>query len=447
MAVKKRVRRFIIFLCLIVLVIGAVIVSWKLWFDPYRGTVTAFSPTKGLDTVLTSDQAVDDLDYIAGHLKERHPACVEGLPDNVQAAYEREREFLTAQREVSVVTLWQSAARFLASLGDAHTNVVAFYEEAEYLPLSFRWENDILVISGGKYDGYTVLQISDIPVHELYERFREQFSYELESWAQHAFASRLNRSQYLSFVGIDLQGDIPLVLQSPKEGEPITVSFALQSEAVSEQRQTEPFFEYELDLEKGVGIFTLRQCDYNEEYRAGLREFFTEVHENNIHSVIVDLRGNPGGNSRVSNEFIRYLPVENYGAVSATVRYGPYVLQNEPQLQKNDRLEPTFHGDVYVLTSTNTFSSAMYFAMLLSDNGLATMIGEIPGNMPSSYGDILYFQTPNARLRLSVSYKYFLRADASKEDLPLIPDIQVPAEEALNEALRLAVSGNPRLSL
>ena len=240
-----------------------------------------------------------------------------------------------------------------------------------------------------------MLQISDIPVHELYERFREQFSYELESWAQHAFASRLNRSQYLSF----------------------------------------------------VGIFTLRQCDYNEEYRAGLREFFTEVHENNIHSVIVDLRGNPGGNSRVSNEFIRYLPVENYGAVSATVRYGPYVLQNEPQLQKNDRLEPTFHGDVYVLTSTNTFSSAMYFAMLLSDNGLATLIGEIPGNMPSSYGDILYFQTPNARLRLSVSYKYFLRADASKEDLPLIPDIQVPAEEALNEALRLAVSGNPRLSL
>ena len=89
----------------------------------------------------------------------------------------------------------------------------------------------------------------------------------------------------------------------------------------------------------------------------------------------------------------------------------------------------------------------MYFAMLLSDNGLATLIGEIPGNMPSSFGDILYFQTPNARLRLSVSYKYFLRADAFKEDLPLIPDIQVPAEEALNEALRLAVSGNPRLSL
>jgi hypothetical protein len=65
------------------------------------------------------------------------------------------------------------------------------------------------------------------------------------------------------------------------------------------------------------------------------------------------------------------------------------------------------------------------------------VVGEIPGNMPSSYGDILCFQTPNALLAFTVSYKYFTRPDASKSKLPLIPDIQVPARDALGEAKRL----------
>ena len=433
----KWLRRSAIIVGVIVLVTLALIVSWKLWFDPYRGTVTAFSPTMGLDAVFTSAHALEDLDYIAARLTERHPACVKGLSDNVLAAYEREREFLAAQPEVSVLTLWQSAARFMASLGDAHTFPAPIQNNVEYLPVSFRWVNGALLISGGNYEGYTVLQINGTPVDEIYERFRDQFSYELEAWAQYAFATRLNRSPYLAFVGIDVNTDIQLVLENPADGEPVTASFALQGEAVIEPRQAKPFFEYKLDLDRGVGIFTLRQCDYNEEYRSGLRNFFTEVNENNIHSVIVDLRGNPGGNSLVSDEFVRYLPVESYGTVSANVRFGPYVWTYNPQGEKNDRLEPTFNGDVYILTSTDSFSSAMYFAMLISDNGLGTVIGEIPGNMPSSYGDILYFQTPNAGLALTVSHKYFRRPDVLKDALPLVPDIQVPAENALDEALRL----------
>ncbi len=55
--------------------------------------------------------------------------------------------------------------------------------------------------------------------------------------------------------------------------------------------------------------------------------------------------------------------------------------------------------------------------------------------MPTSYGDILYFQTPNANLIFTVSYKYFIRLDSSKADLPLIPDIQVPADNVMEGAI------------
>lgn len=146
-----------------------------------------------------------------------------------------------------------------------------------------------------------------------------------------------------------------------------------------------------------------------------------------------DLRGN----SLVANEFIRYLPAESYLTGASEVRFGPVLRKNKPQIRKNQHITPVFSGDVYVLTGTDTFSSAMDFATLLSDNKLGTVVGEIPGNMPSSYGDILYFQTPNAHLVFTVSYKYFIRPDASKSDSPLIPDVTVSAKDALTETMRL----------
>jgi C-terminal processing protease CtpA/Prc len=129
--------------------------------------------------------------------------------------------------------------------------------------------------------------------------------------------------------------------------------------------------------------------------------------------------------------------VQSYFTGSSEVRVGSIIWKNRPQNRKNQQLEPVFSGDVYILTSANTFSAAMDFAVLISDNGLGVVVGESPGNMPSSYGDILYFQTPNARLACAVSYKYFVRPDASKSDSPLMPDVQVPAKNAMMEAILL----------
>ncbi len=426
-----------IFLCIVVLCGAALWGVWKIWFDPYRGTVTSFHPSKKLETVLSGPQAVKDLDYLARRLTERHPACVNGLPDKVQIEYERERMRITSLPGVPVLSLWQSAARLLASLGDAHTAVGVNYENAKSLPLSFIWKNDALICSSGEYDGYTVIEIGDIPVSDLYKCFLAQFSYELETWARHSFASRLNRSEYLSFVGVDTREEVSLVLENPDDGGLITETFALQENATADTGEVLPNFDYTIDQVVGVGIFTLRQCVYGEEYKSELQNFFTAVGEQGIHSVIVDLRDNPGGNSLVANEFLRYLPPENYLSGSSDVRIGPVLWKNKPQNQKNQQLTPIFPGDVYVLTGTDTFSSAMDFAALISDNKLGTIIGEIPGNMPSSFGDILRFQTPNARLIFTVSYKYFVRPDPSKSDLPLIPDVQIPAENALEEAIRL----------
>ena len=433
----KYIKHIGIFVCIFALCGTALWGAWQLWFNPYRSTVSILWPSEELEDVLTTQQAVEDLDYIVHRLIERHPACINGLTGNVQFEYERERAGIAVLQEVSVLSLWQSAARVLSSLGDAHTAVGVNYENSAHLPLTFAWKDDKMICLGDEYEGYIVVEVGNISIDDLYQRFLSQFSYELESWARHSFASRLNRSEYLSFVGVDILTDIPLVLENPNDGSRITATFTLCESVTAGDEKAEPNFDYSVDSSAGMGIFTLRQCVYDEEYKNGLRDFFTAVQENNIRSVIVDLRNNPGGNSLVTNEFIRYLPAESYLTGACEVRFGSILWKNKSQSQRNQQLTPVFSGDVYVLTGADTFSSAMDFATLISDNKLGMVVGEVPGNMPSSYGDILFFQTPNARLVFTVSYKYFIRPDASKSDSPLIPDVIVPAKDALTETMRL----------
>jgi C-terminal processing protease CtpA/Prc len=141
----------------------------------------------------------------------------------------------------------------------------------------------------------------------------------------------------------------------------------------------------------------------------------------------------------VVNEFLRYLDVETVSTFGGSnVRFGPYLYQYTSQGEPNDRItELTYTGKIYILTAVQTFSSATDFAAAISDNRLGEIVGETSGNMPTAYGDILSFQTPNAGLVFRVSHKQFFRVDRSKDALPLAPDYEVPADEALEMVYEL----------
>ena len=61
---------------------------------------------------------------------------------------------------------------------------------------------------------------------------------------------------------------------------------------------------YEIDAEKSLAVLTLKHCWINDHYRDVLREMFTEIKENNIRNLAIDLRGNGGGNTYVANELL-----------------------------------------------------------------------------------------------------------------------------------------------
>jgi hypothetical protein len=189
----------------------------------------------------------------------------------------------------------------------------------------------------------------------------------------------------------------------------------------STESETTPsdFVSYTIDSDKNVAIFTLNKCRYNKHYKKVLKDFFTEIKEKKITNIAVDLRNNGGGSSLVANEFVKYLNVDKIDGYTSYFRLriihgkGPF-----HTLSGNKKINFIYNGSIYVLTSAQTFSSALNFSVLLQDNKLAKVIGEPCGNKPSQYGETVTFLMPNSKLYFNCSIGYFARPDKTVTDEP-----------------------------
>lgn len=435
---RTDIRRIIKTMAVLAMVLAILYASYDLFFDPYRGTVSTITPSKDLTVNLSAVEARADLAFVVDKLKTRHPAFLNGMPPQVQSQYDLELGQLTP--EVSVLELWQAVARILARLGDAHTAVGFRPAEYQRLPLVLRMLDGLLFWQDALGGITRVIEINGLSVDLLYQRFLDQFSFELESWASHGFVEKIRDAHYLEFVGVEVSNQVSLTLSDGLREWQETVAFG-DPEGVPSAAELPSVF-YALDPKQSLGILTLTTCRNNEFYRETVRDFFRAVKEHSLDIIAVDLRTNGGGNSSVINEFLRYIEVEAYSTSgSGAVRIGPFRFNYKKQINRNS-VDPdlSFGGELYVLTSANTFSSAQMFAVTIADNNIGQIIGETPGNMPASYGDILTFQTPHANLLFTVSYKYFGRIDETKEDQPLLPDYPSKADEAMERLYEITSS-------
>ena len=101
--------------------------------------------------------------------------------------------------------------------------------------------------------------------------------------------------------------------------------------------------------------------------------------------------------------------------------------------------EGRFTGNVYLLTSHQTFSSAGSFAWAFKAFGMGTIVGEETGGMNVCFGDILPYRLPVSGLVCSISYKRFWQYGADEKDIHgAIPHYAVPQAQAMDKALKLA---------
>lgn len=383
---------------------------------------TDFEPTLPLETKISKEQAVKDLKYVFDTVSANHPALLtdENAENKFNSSYVKLRRELMSKDSVTITELWDKSAELVYALEDAHTIVTV--SGTEYV-------NGGNEISKAYNDG-TLVSIDGISADSMKEHFKKVFPCEpqVSFYADYMYGVALEYGSWLTLLGADVSDGIDVVFSGNKE----TKHFDMTDEP-PERKQLE-LCSYKIDKENSLGIFTLNRCEMSQEYTDRLSEFFSAVRDNNIGNIAVDLRSNGGGTTEVINEFLRYINISDYKLFGGTdIRIGGNLISYRDEITPNKHVENAFDGKVYVLTSQYTFSSAMDFATVIQDNGIGKVIGEIPGNMPTAYGDKLGFQLPESKLVLSVSYKKFYRVDINKSIEPLIPDYTVEADKALEK--------------
>lgn len=411
--------------------------------NPYRNSISMrVHPNyncREYGTVLTYQEAKADLDEAVRHLKNVHPMFLHGLTDEVQERYDLALAHLQEDDSISVNDLSREIEMIFSGLGDGHTFVSAYYPEYHYLKY----------IYGHSLAGDELVAVNGFSPEEILEANSDYFSYESREYGLKRVDTYLQTLEDLDYLGFDADGitytyrDTEGNLFEETYGE---TDFLTEEEyweyndpeRLREQESDDnyEFVKYEVMEAENLAVLTLYSCEYNDTYRECLAQMFREVKEKGIGNVCVDLRENGGGSSLVADEFIHYLDVDSYRSWGQDWRLGPLLISSEGGTLTNHRYtDLVFNGNVYVLTSTGTFSSAMDFAMLISDNNLGTIVGEASGNSPRSYGDITVFQLKNSGLLMQTSTKKWHRVDESIADDFIEPDIQCDSDRALEVLL------------
>lgn len=393
-----------------------------------------------MDTALTREEAMEDLEFVMAHLKKVHPMFYNNVPEEVMERYEAVKSELQEMESITVCELNRKIEPILSVMGDGHSFVKANMEEYHYM-------KDIEQFRRKNYD---LVAINGMEMKDLLEQTRDLYSYEVESWQLVRLKGDITSAEGLQYIGFSVEDGVTFTYEAEdgtrEDHTYYTEDFITYEEYVEynqiEQNTSEDvsFVSYEIDAENDIVVLTLDSCVYDEEYRNCVKEMFEQVKAQGIGNVAVDLRNNGGGSSLVANEFFRYLDVETWKAGSFEWRFGCFIIPSGEWTVENDKYSDlTFAGDLYLLTSADSFSSAMLFAQYVKDNHMGTIIGEAPGNTPNGYGDIACFQLPNSQLFMQLSTKEFFRVDRDNPVNLVEPDITCDSEvaaEVLYENIR-----------
>ncbi|MCQ2537546.1 MAG: S41 family peptidase [Lachnospiraceae bacterium] len=441
----KRFKVLIIIISTIVILAAGACGVIHATTNPYAGSIVRKTATGirytetdwcciGAMEMLTREQALEDLEFSYKYFKRVHPITYKGVPEELAAKYEEAKATIMSADEISVNRLAALIEGFIHPINDGHSFAYAIINEKGHYMLHKYPENSVKII-----------KVNGEDMESIFERNNEKYSYETYRAGLDDCRSFSRCIEGLDYLEIDVTKPVVYTFEM-EDGSSTDVTVAIEdflpveemekilAESEDDQNSTEeerPFVYYDIYEDYSLAVLTLNECVVNSVYLDTLEKMFTEVKEKNIQNVCVDLRYNGGGNSLVTQKFLRYCDVDRFKGWPSEVRRNWMMIKNKGEYETNHKIKKLlFSGDIYLLTSHDTYSAAKDFAMIIKDNNIGQLIGEASGNNPNSYGDVSRFLLPNSRILLSLSYKKWYRIDYKEGFIE--PDIPCNSEDALD---------------
>jgi hypothetical protein len=127
-----------------------------------------------------------------------------------------------------------------------------------------------------------------------------------------------------------------------------------------------------------------------------------------------------------------YVRSHPYRKKNLTARNGTYIKEvYQPQEMRENPLR--FSGNIYVLTSTKTYSAAASFAATIQCNGIGLIIGQETGQQTDFYAGWVGVTLPETKLGVAISTSRYVLPCSNNDSRGVIPDFIVEQEEITPE--------------
>lgn len=431
-------------------------------------------------------QAIEDVEQFYAGLERVHPDLLAKLsPDQYMSdrreLIERLRELCESSpdgniRQKDFASLLYKVA---ASFGDGHT-ALSWYQPPNDSPgRDLRYPDAVLEYRNGRFfvaasthdsiESRELIAIDGAPVTHALQDILERCSGETLAWRIYDFTRRqafmwwlseaLGSRQQLTLTVLDessTASNVELPTLDRKTFEALEQRAQSTRWKANGNRKPLTFFD------EDTACFTYRAFQLSDAEKDRIDGIFKAIKERGTQHLIVDLRGNGGGNSAMADFIFRYLYAEPLRSFSKyRVKLSPDALAAHRWFQRYQDLEglvitqnveerlaekPTafFDGKLVLLVDNGTFSSATAFAAMFRDYQVGEIIGYETGGLPTSFGDLIVMSLNHSGIPYAVSCKQFFppHPRPGDDEHGVIPDII--ADDALLE--RFASDPDPILS-
>ena len=444
--------------------------------------LSVFVSKSCLGQTLTAKQLREDFQIFKNSIEEIHPGLY-WYADTAEVSTRFESLEAKLVEEMNLKDYYGLLQRFYAGIRCGHSWMSMPYtwrkplDEGPYrIPLNFYVESDRMVVyrdlTNDQYirEGQEVVSINGIKTRELIDTLIQYTPTDGYARTRQIRILASNFSRYYQVhYGMDSIFNVVLDLEGNQEN----YSLIGISDEEANKRSIDRYGKVEhakqaLEYKKlatKVGYIRINSFDKEsiksdkQKYKPFLKKTFEEIRHSGINKLIIDLRGNGGGEDHYGATLAKYLfkePFDYYLRMEAITKkfrhneysyqkgfntlskilkkdknkQGTYTFNFSRQIKKQKPVKSPFTGKVIVLIDGGTFSAATEVASILHSNQRATFIGDETGggyygnNSAMMYG----IQLPNSKINYYLPViRYYLAVDhAPFIGRGLIPDISLP---------------------
>lgn len=392
-------------------------------------------------TKFSLEELQADYRQLRSYIADSHPKTFTDWRD-LASAFDRQEKLL--QDGMTALEFRRIIAPAVAAVRCGHTRLSfsddfygAFRQVAHHLPLDIRVIHDSLFVFETYFDspevpsGSTVLSINEHPASEIITTLRSCLPADGRNQTFKDFTiNGAFRSYYLFYVENPDQFAVEFLRPGNSEPETATLLPMTPVEIASRIQEEEPddpdyeIVEWTFDDSNRYAELKIHFFDFYDDldrFVEMIDGFFQEIRARDLHALILDLRGNDGGDPYSSAYLLTYLmgePFRYFSARSAPSYDDLKDIQHPP-----DR---PYEGELYVLVDGGCFSTTGHFCSLLRFHLKGVFIGEETGGSFVCNGGYKEVTLDNTRINLLLPHTTF-RTDV--RDMPpgegIPPDYQV----------------------